>query len=231
MRLAQANLPVPMALRPRYSVVMGGRAGAAAIGEDLYVDVLAATWKAAASSAPPLTGREAAEFFAHETHHLGLGRLLERKRGQLELALNERQAWDVVSGLVMEGGATLLVNGRGNLNLLRGRQDMKAALSDLPRLFNQLQRLLRRLSEGPLPRQQYEAESGFLAGMAPHALGAVMLAAVERHAGRAAMMAVLSDPRRLLVAYNAAVAGGPAGYRFDDEIAQRISTMGAMAAR
>jgi hypothetical protein len=90
--LALKNLPEKVDLAPKLYLVMGGRAGAAASDEGIYVDLLADAWRSRDSNIS-MTPHEMVEFFAHETHHVGYGRVLDREREQLHLTDRETQAW------------------------------------------------------------------------------------------------------------------------------------------
>jgi hypothetical protein len=76
--LALRNLPEKVELSPKLYFVMGGRAGAAAIGDAIYIDLLSDAWRTREKNTP-MTPQEIVEFFAHETHHLGYGQILERR--------------------------------------------------------------------------------------------------------------------------------------------------------
>src|SRR5436190_2367620 len=89
--LALRNLPEKVALAPKLYFVMGGRAGAAAIGNAIYIDLLSDAWRTREKNTP-MTPKEITEFFAHETHHLGYGEILERRKQSLGLAGGREQA-------------------------------------------------------------------------------------------------------------------------------------------
>src|SRR5262249_33198262 len=72
---AQAWLPTASVPRVRLHVVMGGRAGAAAIGDDIYFDVLSMSFKDSRGVGAYPSSREVVEFFAHEIHHVGVAPL------------------------------------------------------------------------------------------------------------------------------------------------------------
>ncbi len=81
--LAESNLPVPLATIPNLFIVAGGRAGAAAINNDIYLDVLNFTRSRSRSGRSQITETDVIEFFAHETHHVGFSEMIKRKRNQL----------------------------------------------------------------------------------------------------------------------------------------------------
>lgn len=86
----------------------GGRAGAAAIDDQLYFDVLSSAWRGSAAKSPPTSPAEVVEFFAHEAHHLGYRQILERKQAAFHLTGAENQAWNFLTAMLMEGSATFL---------------------------------------------------------------------------------------------------------------------------
>src|SRR5690348_1123537 len=110
---ALQNLPQKIALSPKLYFVMGGRAGAAAIDNAIYIDLLADAWRARENNAP-MTPQQIIEFFAHETHHVGYGQILEGRKQQLRLTGGREQAWNFLAALLMEGSATLLVSAHGS---------------------------------------------------------------------------------------------------------------------
>lgn len=224
--LAQKYLPEPVALRPKLYIVMGGRAGAAAIDNQLYFDVLITEWRASQGLSLPTTPARVTEFFAHETHHLGYGQILDQKKYSLKLTPAENQVWDFLAATMMEGSATLLVNGHEKISNLEKQPDVARYLSNVPELLPAIQDLLRKALNGPLPEEAYaQATSPFL-DMGYHAAGAVLLAAIEKQRGLVGVMDVMRDPRRLLVAYNDCAAASSVRFRFDPDLAQRVATIG-----
>lgn len=101
--LPQQDSAESLRLSPRFYVVMGGRAGAAAIDDQLYFDVLISAWRESRGTARPMTAAAVVEFFAHETHHLGFGQILDQKRNSLHLTAGEDQAWRFLVAAMMEG--------------------------------------------------------------------------------------------------------------------------------
>ena len=96
--LARKYLPEQVPLAPKFYVVMGGRAGAAAIDDQLYFDVLCSAWRGSVAKSPPTSPAEVVEFFAHEAHHFGLrtdsrtetGCLSPHRRGEPGMELSDR---------------------------------------------------------------------------------------------------------------------------------------------
>jgi Putative zinc dependent peptidase (DUF5700) len=226
--LARKYLPTgdPVFLNPRLFVVMGGRAGAAAIDDRLYYDVLIMEWRASRGDATPMSPQQVVEFFAHETHHLGYGQILDKKKDSLKLSPAEAQAWNFLVATLMEGSATLLINGHEKLDDLQKQPDVRSALAKAPELLPKMQQLLRAALTGPVTDDAYaEASSSFL-DMGYHASGAVLLAAIERKRGLAGVMEVMADPRRLLVAYNACAEKSSVAFKFDPILAERVARIG-----
>jgi hypothetical protein len=215
-----------VALNPKLYVVMGGRAGAAAIDNQLYYDVLIMEWRVSRGEATPRTPQQVVEFFAHETHHLGYGQILDRKKASLNLSPAEAQVWNFLVATLMEGSATLLINGHGKLEDLQHQPDVQPSLAKAPELLPKMQKLLRATLTGPMTDEAYaEASSPFL-DMGYHASGAVLLAAIEKKRGLAGVMEVMADPRQLLAAYNGCAEESSVAFKFDPVLADRITRVG-----
>jgi hypothetical protein len=224
--LPAALHPERVKIEPKLHVVMGGRAGAAAIEDQLYFDVLISAWRTAQGTLAPLSPQQVVEFFAHETHHLGYGQVLDQKRDSLALNAGERRAWDFLSALMMEGSATLLINGHERLTDLENDAEMKPYLAKVSDLLPAMQTLLRRSLNGGIDGRSYdEAETQFL-NMGYHAVGATLLAAIEKARGLDGVMDVMADPRKLLTTYNACAASSTVAFTFDPVLAAQIARMG-----
>ncbi|HUZ94363.1 MAG TPA: DUF5700 domain-containing putative Zn-dependent protease, partial [Edaphobacter sp.] len=154
--LALKNLPEPVQLDPKLYFVMGGRAGAAAFEQGIYIDLLDDLWRSKGHS-EPMTQKEMVEFFAHESHHVGYGRILDRKREQLHLQGGQLQAWNFLVDVLMEGSATLLINAHGSWAELEGQRHIQADLARLPKLLPESQEILQRSINGKLSDQKYQA--------------------------------------------------------------------------
>lgn len=213
-------------LNPRLYVVMGGRAGAAAIDDQLYYDVLIMEWRASRGDATPMSPQQVVEFFAHETHHLGYGQILDKKKDSLKLSPAEAQAWDFLVATMMEGSATLLINGHEKLSDLEKQPDVAAPLAKVPDLLPQMDSLLRRALDGPLSEENYDQAKQPFLDMGYHATGAVLLAAIEKKRGLAGVMEVMADPRRLLAAYDDCAAESSVAFKFDAALAERVAHIG-----
>lgn len=223
--LALKNLPEAVALSPKLYFVMGGRAGAAASEQGIYIDLLDDLWRSKEHS-EPMTQQEMAEFFAHETHHVGYGRILDAKREQLHLQGGQVQAWNFLVDVLMEGSATLLINAHGSWADLEGQRHIQPDLARLPKLLPEAQEVLQRSMDGKLSEQEYQTAVSDFFGEGYHATGAKLLYVIEEVRGRAGVLAVMDDPRSLLAVYNqcAEVKGEP--FRFNPELARRLKTMG-----
>jgi hypothetical protein len=232
--LARKYLPAqstPVELNPKLFIVMGGRAGASAIDNQLYYDALIMEWRASRGEVTPMSPEQVIEFFAHETHHLGYGQILDRKRDSLTMTPAEGQAWGFLKALMMEGSATFLINGHEKLADLQKQPDVAAYLARAPVLLPAMQTTLRRALSGPLTDEDYaEAETPFL-NMGYHATGAVLLAAIEKKRGLAGVMQVMADPWRLLVAYNDCATDSTVKFKFDASLAERVVHLGEVRVR
>lgn len=225
----QAPQQIPLA--PKLYVVMGGRAGAAAIDNQLYFDVLITAWRASRAAAPPMDPAEVVEFFAHETHHLGYGQILDRKRDSLNLTPGEAQAWDFLVAVMMEGSATLLINGHERLDELAKQSDVRPYLAKVPELLPAMQNVLNSALKGPMPEEDYAQASSAFFDMGYHATGAVLLAAIEKKRGLPGVMDVMADPRRLLTAYNDCAGESSVAFKFDPALAERVAHIGQAKAK
>ena len=192
----------------------------------LYFDVLITAWRTSRGTSLAMSPDEVVEFFAHETHHLGYGQILDHKRESLRLTPAERQAWDFLAATMMEGSATLLINGHEKLDDLEKQPDVRPYLAKVPDLLPAMQDILRRALRGPLPDEAYAEASSAFFDMGYHATGAVLLAAVEKKRGLAGVMDVMADPRRLLTAYNDCASESTVPFEFDPGLAKQAARMG-----
>ena len=128
-RLALANLPEPAPLDVPLFLVMGGRAGAAASDDGIYFDILVMSFRDPGHDPGPA---QVVAFFAHELHHVGLGRVIDRAQSRLTLDSAGSRAFALLRGLVMEGSASYLINGHRDLAALR-RDPAFAAYTAKPR--------------------------------------------------------------------------------------------------
>ncbi|WP_188553025.1 DUF5700 domain-containing putative Zn-dependent protease [Edaphobacter dinghuensis] len=223
--LAQKNLPEPVELSPKLYFVMGGRAGAAASEQGIYIDLLDDLWRSKDHS-DPMTQQEMVEFFAHETHHVGYGRILDKKREQLHLQAGQVQAWNFLVDVLMEGSATLLINAHGSWEELEGQRHIQADLARLPKLLPESQQILQQLLDGKLSEQEYQAALSDFFNEGYHATGAKLLYVIEEVRGKAGVLAVMDDPRSLLTVYNQCAETRQESFRFTPELAKKLETMG-----
>jgi hypothetical protein len=228
--LALKNLPEKIDLAPKLYVVMGGRAGAAASDEGIYVDLLADAWRSRDSKAS-MTPREVVEFFAHETHHVGYGKMLDREREQLHLTSGETQAWNFLTAVMMEGSATLLINGHSSWGDLQKQQHIQTDLARLPQLLPEAAGILQAALAGGMSDQEYQSKVSDFFGEGYHATGAKLLYVIEEARGREAVLRVMKDPRSLLVVYNECAAERKESFRFDPALANAVKAMGSRVSK
>jgi Putative zinc dependent peptidase (DUF5700) len=229
--LASRFLPEKVDLSPHLYVVMGGRAGAAAFeGDEIYFDVLATSYRAANGVLQYPTPAQIGEYFAHETHHVGLSQIINRRSSHLRLNKQEQRAFSFLTAIVMEGSASYLINGHRSLEEMRRDPQFLENFKKGPELLELSQQVLRSVLEDGLDGKAYEKATTLFLGSGWHVAGALMLGAIDQADGLRAVMKVLRDPRKLLVAYNRALAKLKAvsdRKPFDTRLAKRISSMGA----
>jgi hypothetical protein len=213
-------------LAPKLYVVMGGRAGAAAIEDHLYFDVLISAWHSSRGTSLPSSPAAVVEFFAHEVHHLGYGQILDHKRESLTLSPPEAQVWRFLAATMMEGSATLLINGHEKLSNLQEDPDVRQYLLKVPDLLPAMQNILAGALRGPLPEENYDEATTAFSDMGYHATGAVLLAAIERKRGLDGVMNVMADPRRLLTVYNDCASESTVKFKFDPKLAGQVARIG-----
>ncbi|WP_041448314.1 DUF5700 domain-containing putative Zn-dependent protease [Anaeromyxobacter sp. Fw109-5] len=225
-RRAGAALPVPLDRGTRLHIVMGGRAGGAAIGDDVYFDLLAYSAFESTGEVPAFTPDAAVATFAHELHHLGLTAALESFPPALHLDPRSARAFGLVKLLVLEGSATWLVDAERDPARLRRDASVARELERGDALLADVERLLQGALSGELDGPACEAARAPLLAGGFHAAGALLLQAIDRTGGRDAVLTVLRDPRRLLVSYDEAVRDGAEGRTFDAGLAQAIGHLG-----
>ncbi len=227
--LAVSMLPSDTPVAARLYVVMGGRAGTAVLEGGIYVDVLALSYREQAGGPPYPSPRELVELFAHEIHHIGMRPVLARRLANLNMTPFEQRAFETLAAMVMEGSATYLIDARGDMAALRSDPDYAAFLADPDRLVAQCEDLLSAILNRGLAGEAYETAIAPIFGSGFHGAGAMMLDAIWRDGGRKAVMNVVSDPRLLFSAYNAAAArlsGGRPLRRVDATLAAKVSVIG-----
>jgi hypothetical protein len=223
--LAMKNLPEKIDLSPILYFVMGGRAGAAAFDEGIYIDLLSDAWQSRARSTP-MTSQEMVEFFAHETHHIGYGKILDQKRQALQLTGGQVQAWDFLVDVLMEGSATLLINAHGSWAELESADHIKPDLARLPKLLPAAQTLLQQSLNGTMGEQQHQLAVSDFFGEGYHATGARLLYVIQEVRGRQGVLRVMDEPRTLLTVYNECAAKTGESFRFDPQLAKQLERMG-----
>lgn len=229
--LPEHDSPRQIPLTPKFYIVMGGRAAAAALEDQLYFDVLISAWRTSRGVSLPMSSERVVEFFAHETHHLGYGQILDHKRDSFAMTPAETQLWDFLVATMMEGSATLLINGHEKLDNLEKQPDVKPYLANVPALLPAMEKVLRSALRGPLPDEAFAEASSPFFDMGYHATGAVLLAAIEKKRGLAGVMDVMADPRRLLAAYNDCASESTVAFRFDSARADQVAHMGKSGSR
>jgi hypothetical protein len=127
---------------------------------------------------------------------------------------------------MMEGSATLLINGHEKLGDLEKQRDVRSYLAKVPELLPAMQNVLRDALKGPMADESYAEASSAFVDMGYHATGAVLLAAIEKKRGLAGVMDVMADPRRLLAAYNECASESTVAFKFDPALAERVAHMG-----
>jgi hypothetical protein len=228
--LTRKYLPESTPLQPKFYVVMGGRAGAAAIEDNLYYDILSSAWRASQGRSQPVSPDAVLEFFSHEAHHLGYGQILDKERASLPMTPAEGQAWRFLTAVMMEGSATFLINGRERLTKVQQMPGFQEYAVKVPALLPAMQEILRQALAGPLSDEEYDRASSEFLGMGYHAAGAQLLNVIYAKQGLKGVMQVMGDPRRLLTTYNHC-ATGKATFRFDPELSARVAHVGDSEAR
>jgi hypothetical protein len=218
-------LPEQIPLVAKFYVVMGGRAGAAAIEDRLYFDVLSSCWRASAGKSPYPSPAEVVEFFAHEAHHLGYGQILDRKRTSFQFTPAEDQAWRLLTAILMEGSATFLINGHETLSDGQTMTEFPLYLAKVPELLAAMQNVLQRALAGPMSGEDYDQSTSAFLGMGYHAAGAKILSVIYDRRGLKGVMEVMADPAQLLTTYNDC-ASAAERFHFDPQLSRRVATMG-----
>jgi Putative zinc dependent peptidase (DUF5700) len=223
--LARKYLPQQIPLVAKFYVVMGGRAGAAAIEDRLYFDVLSSSWRASVGKSPYTSPAEVVEFFAHEAHHLGYGQILDRKRASFPFTPAEDQAWRFLTAILMEGSATFLINGHETLSDGQTMPEFPVYLAKVPELLAAMQEVLQQALAGPMSGEDYDQSTSAFLGMGYHAAGAKILSVIYDRRGLKGVMEVMANPRQLLTTYNDC-ASPAERFRFDPQLAGRVASMG-----
>ncbi len=221
-KLALENLPEPVPLGVPLYFVMGGRAGAAASDQGIYFDVLTNAFR---NPGAKLETQKVVEFFAHEMHHVGLGQILDRRQSRLHLDENGQRAFTLLSGLVMEGSASYLINAHHDLTVIRNDPGF-AAPGDPSSQLAAVEHVLAGVLQQNWTGKQYEEAMGQFTGSELHVTGALMFDAIWRAAGREEVMQVLRDPRQLLARYNRSAGVDPQAFQFSAALAKQVAVIG-----
>jgi hypothetical protein len=223
--LVRENLPQAVDVAPRFYFVMGGRAGAAASDQGIYIDLLSTAWRSREGSSA-MALQEMIEYFAHETHHIGYGRILDQKRERLRLAGSKERAWSFLVNVMMEGSATLLISAHGRWTDLESMGHIQPDLARLPQLLARTQDILQRSLSGAMTEEDFERAVSEFFGEGYHAVGARLLSAIEAVRGKPAVLQVMADPRTLLSVYNDCAKKRNDAYLFDLRLAEDLKTLG-----
>jgi len=229
---ALAFLPASVDVSPEVSIVMGGRAGAAALaGGKIYVDILMLSYLDDLGRRPYDAETDLIDFFSHEMHHIGYSEIEAERLASLDLDTGQRLAFSLLSSVVSEGSATYLVSGHRDLErTLSGSGSMSRLAERGDELLADCERVLLAVQAGEIANgEQYDAATEFLLGSGAHMAGTLMLSRIDDAGGLDAVMAVIADPRKLLTEYNAAVGDGSAGagvHVFDPKLAVAVRMLG-----
>ncbi len=232
--LALEFLPEPVDISTSLYVVMGGRAGAAAItGEGIYVDILIMTYSSVQRNRPFMTITEMTEFYAHEMHHLGLAEIHRRKYESLQLDDHERRLLSLLTSIVSEGAATYLINGHRQQESIRTTLDLPEGELSQDGIFRMSEDLIRNVADRRYQTDnEFERDNKLMTGRGYHTLGSLILGTIDRAAGLDAVMAVVDDPRLMLREYNSAadaiMTDDRSGtlFLYDSALADRAATIG-----
>jgi hypothetical protein len=164
-------------------------------------------------------------------HHLGLSQIRAEHRAVLDLDTRENLAYGLLSSVVSEGSATYLINGHRDFQrVLAGSGSISRLAGEGDGLLASCGRVLSALQAGEITdREQYDAATDFLLGSGAHTAGALMLSRIDRGSGLDTIMAVVADPRKLLIEYNRAVGrieSREAFHSFDPELAASVAVLG-----
>src|SRR5262249_45708497 len=141
----------------------------------------------------------------------------------------DQRAFGFLVALVMEGSASYLINGHRSLEVMRRDPQFTENLKKGDELLSLTEQVLKSLLENNLDAEAYERATAPFLGSGWHSACAIILAAIDQASGLRMVMEVLRDPRKLLVAYDRAVAKLKLTTRqksFSKTLAKRISSMG-----
>jgi hypothetical protein len=228
--LANRFLPDSLEGSPRVFAVMGGRAGGAKLeGGRIYLDVLVYSYHGRRTNEFP-SDRDLTRTVAHEMHHMGYGPYLKKWAESLHLDAGESLQAGFLSGLLTEGSATYLISAGRSLTEMREDRAYAGLLGNPGALMGQVEAVLLDIQEGRIQSEAEleEATAGFV-GSWYHSAGSLLLGVIDEAGGLTEVEGVIRDPRRLLSAYNRAVAarGPDAPTRpFAESLAEDVASMG-----
>ena len=224
--IASQYLPENTPINVQLHFVMGGRAGAATIGNDVYYDILDMMYSVDKGTVSSANASQIVDGFAHEMHHSGLGPIIDRKKGTLNLKGPDESAFELLTLMVMEGSATYLINGhRGSMATSSLTPEQARQGEALITLSDQV---FTDIFEKHLVGNDYEKAVAAFVGNGAHYAGAIMFAVIDHAGGLDAVMEVLQDPRQLLLAYNHALkaTGAQSLSPFNSQLVERIASIG-----
>jgi hypothetical protein len=171
------------------------------------------------------------DFIAHEMHHIGYREIVKDQLSALQLDEREELIDNLLVSVVTEGGATYLVSGHRDMERVVASDSGVARLSGRgDDLLAELERVLAAIEAGGVTdSEQFDAAPEFLLGSGPHPIGSLMISRIDSGSGLDAVMSVLADPRRLLVAYNEALGGrepGDGAHVFDPDLTKAMARVG-----
>lgn len=229
--LALANLPEKVDMNPKLFFVMGGRAGAAALrGDRIYYDPLLVSFLCSLKNQPFSDRQEIIDYFAHEMHHIGFGKIIEKNSDSLHLSGKNILLYDALLSILSEGSATYLVSGHRNLEKVFSMHDLTGEQKHTDQMLSDMGKILVQIQKGEIADEEsYDKAISGLFSIGFHAMGSVMLNAIDKTAGFNTVMEVLKDPRRLLAEYNKAadifISQGTKLYKFDENLAAETAIL------
>jgi hypothetical protein len=129
---------------------------------------------------------------------------------------------------MMEGSATLLINGHGSWADLEKQQHIQADLARLPQLLPKAASIRQATLAGGMGEQEFQSKVSDFFGEGYHATGAKLLYVIEEARGRAGVLSVMDDPRSLLIVYNECATEMKEPFRFDPALADAVKVMGSV---
>lgn len=225
--LALSYLPDSVNMNPGMYVVIGGRAGAAALSEDAIYYDLGKMSRMYEERAEEVTNAflemELVDFFAHEMHHIGLSMIRDKQNYDLQPGSKEHQLLSLIDGLVAEGSATYLVSGQRDVKNI----PFYDAMGDPNRILQKYEEALLKIMKGEIKSEkEYENIRASFAGSLPHVAGSFIFKTIDEAFGLEKAMECIEYPEKLLMEYNQAVvkleSGDQTYYSFKQELAEKL---------